>query len=498
MSTIAILKEVQAFLDETHHHFINGQAVSTANTTFQDVFNPATGAKISQVAVATTDDVNKAVEVAHAAYKDQRWSSLRPADREKILYQLSVLVEQHAEILAQLETLNQGKSIHISRGVEVGGTVEYIRYIAGWTTKLTGETFDVSIPVPPGTKYTAYTKREAVGVVAAITPWNFPLAIACWKVIPALAAGCTVVLKPSPETPLTSLYLAKLAKLAGIPDGVFNVIVGAGAEAGQALVEHKLVRKISFTGSTLVGKKVGTAAVNHMAHFSLELGGKNPMIIMDDVATDKAIQGIMMGSFMNSGQVCAAASRIYIHQKKYDEIAAALVTAVKGLKVGAGLDETAQIQPLVSARQRKSVQHFIDQAKQEGNTILYGDQPVDQKGFYVSPTVIGHVKPDSTVVKEEIFGPVVVLIPFSDIDSVLAEVNDTDYGLAASLWTDSLDTTMRLLPQIEAGIVWVNVHVPLDPAMPFGGVKQSGLGRDFGKASVESYTELKTVCIAHT
>lgn len=498
MTNIAILKEVQDFLDKQHLHFINGQASSASNTSYIDVFNPATGQTISSVAKATQADLEAAVTVAHQAFKDKRWSSLRPADREKILYKLSLLVEEHGEILAQLETLNQGKSIHVARGVDVGGTAEYIRYIAGWSTKLTGETFDVSIPVPPGTHYTAYTKREPVGVVAAITPWNFPLAIACWKVIPALAAGCTVVLKPSPETPLTSLYLAELAKQAGVPDGVFNVLVGAGADVGQALVEHKLIRKISFTGSTLVGKKVGVAAVNHMAHFSLELGGKNPMIVMDDVSVEKAVQGIMMGSFMNSGQVCAAASRIYIHQAKFDAISSALVSAVKGLKIGAGLDEEAQIQPLVSLKQRHSVLNFIEKAKADGDTILCGGHAVDQQGYYVAPTVIAQVKPDSTVVKEEIFGPVIVLIPFTDVDEVLEEVNDTDYGLAASLWTDSLDTTMRLLPQIEAGIVWVNVHVPLDPAMPFGGVKQSGLGRDFGKASVESYTELKTVCIAHT
>lgn len=498
MTNITILKEVQDFLDKEHHHFINGQSSAAANTSYIDVFNPATGQTISRVAKATSADLEAAVNVAHQAFKDKRWSSLRPADREKILYKLSTLVEEHSEILAQLETLNQGKSIHVARGVDVGGTVEYIRYIAGWSTKITGETFDVSIPVPPGTHYTAYTKREPVGVVAAITPWNFPLAIACWKIIPALAAGCTVVLKPSPETPLTSLYLAELAKQAGVPDGVLNVLVGAGAEVGQALVEHPLIRKISFTGSTFVGKKVGVAAVNHMAHFSLELGGKNPMIVMDDVAVEKAIPGIMMGSFMNSGQVCAAASRIYIHQSKFDAISAALVNAVNSLKIGAGLDEEAQIQPLVSLKQRHSVLNFIEKAKADGDTILCGGHAVDQQGYYVAPTVIAQVKPNSTVVKEEIFGPVVVLIPFTDVDEVLEEVNDTDYGLAASLWTDSLDTTMRLLPQIEAGIVWVNVHVPLDPAMPFGGVKQSGLGRDFGKASVESYTELKTVCIAHS
>jgi phenylacetaldehyde dehydrogenase len=438
-----------------------------------------------------------AVQNAHDAFSDQRWSGMRPADREKILYKLSELLLEHGETLAQLETLNQGKSIHISRAVEVQSTAEYIRYIAGWTTKIMGETMDVSIAIPEGAKYTAYTQKSPIGVVAAIAPWNFPLAIAAWKTIPALAAGCSVVLKPAHETPLTALYLAQLALEAGVPAGVFNVLVGADGQIGQALVEHPLIRKVTFTGSTAVGKKVGHAAIEHMAHFALELGGKNPMIIMDDVAVETAVNGIMMGAFLNSGQVCAAASRIYVHEKIYPAVKEAISQAISQIKVGAGLDESTQIQAVISKKQQDSILAHIATAKAEGATVLSSPMPEGSNGYFVPATVVTDTQAHSSILKQEVFGPVIALVPFASADEAIALANDSEYGLAASLWTNNLNHTMNMVPRIHAGTVWVNSHVPLDPAMPFGGVKQSGIGREFGKTSVESFTETKTVCIAH-
>lgn len=497
MSNHTILSSVEDFLKQPLASFINGRMKESKDQSTMDIFNPATGEPLVQVNVCQMVDLNNAVENAHEAFVDQRWAGMRPADREKVLYKLSELLLEHGETLAQLETLNQGKSIHISRAVEVQSTAEYIRYIAGWSTKITGDTFDVSIAIPEGAKYTAYTKKEPLGVVAAIAPWNFPLAIAAWKSIPALAAGCSVVLKPAHETPLTALYLAQLALEAGIPAGVFNVLIGADGEIGQKLVEHPLVRKVTFTGSTAVGKLVGKAAVEHMAHFSLELGGKNPMIIMDDVDVPTAVGGIMMGAFLNSGQVCAAASRIYIHEKNYAAIKAAVIDAVKGLVIGAGLDESVQVHPVTSLKQKESILQHIAIAIKEGAEVHSADISAHTSGFFVPPTVVTDAKPGSSILKQEVFGPVITLIPFKNADEALTLANDSEYGLAASLWTNNLHHTMNMVPKIQAGTVWVNSHVPLDPAMPFGGVKQSGIGREFGKTSVESFTETKTVCIAH-
>lgn len=379
----------------------------------------------------------------------------------------------------------------------MGAAIEYVRYMAGWTTKITGETMDVSIPVPQGARYTAYTRREPVGVVAGIVPWNFPLMIAIWKLIPALAAGCTIVLKPSTETPLTALRLGELVLEAGVPPGVVNVLTGRGSRAGQALASHKLVSKISFTGSTDIGKTVGHAAVDNMTRFSLELGGKNPMVIFGDVDVDKAIQGVLMGGFLNQGQVCAAASRLYIHRSKFDQVVEGVAAAVNAMTIGSGMDLNAQINPLVSARQQQSVCRFIDIGRAEGATVLAGGGAVDLPGYFVKPTVLIDVDHSKTVVREEIFGPVLVAMPFDSTEEVVRLANDTPYGLAASVWTNDLSAVMNVVPKIQAGTVWVNSHIPLDPNMPFGGHKQSGVGREFGRAAVENFTELKSVCIAH-
>ncbi|UNM97463.1 aldehyde dehydrogenase family protein [Ignatzschineria rhizosphaerae] len=484
------------FLQQPLGSFINGKVITTKTQESLEIFNPATGLAIASVPICSKQDLEEAVQCAHESFIDGRWANMRPAERERVLYKLSELLIEHQETLAQLETLNQGKCIRMARAIEVGSTAEYIRYIAGWCTKITGDTFDISIP-SSSTDFTSYTKRSPIGVVGAIAPWNFPLSIAAWKSVPALAAGCSVVLKPAQETPLTALFLAKLAIEAGVPKGVFNVLVGADGDIGQQLVEHPTIRKVTFTGSTAVGKKVGKAAVEHMAHFSLELGGKNPMIIMDDIPIKQAVDGIMIGAFLNSGQVCAAASRIYLHENIYEEVKTELSKVIKNLVVGDGLDEKTQISPVVSAKQQASIKAHIAKAKAEGATILSGAIPEDSTGFYIPPTIITDIKPSARILVDEVFGPVVALIPFKETQEVIKLANETEYGLAASIWTHNLNEAMQIVPKIEAGTVWVNAHVLIDPAMPFGGVKQSGIGREFGKTAVESFTELKSVCIAY-
>ncbi|WP_437880687.1 aldehyde dehydrogenase family protein [Pseudomonas sp. LRF_L74] len=495
MSKVEILPQVAAFLARRHGSFIDGQWLVHDGES-SAVLNPATGETIAWVEDASLEIVEQAVLSARKAHEAQVWSGLRPADRERILLRFTALVEAHGEELAQLETLCQGKSINIARMLDVNATVEFMRYMAGWATKIEGQSLDVSIPIPEHTRFTAYTRREPVGVVAGIVPWNFPLMITAWKLMPALACGCTVVIKPSPETPLTALRLAELAIEAGIPPGVFNLVTGAGA-VGQALASHKKIDKVSFTGSTAVGKIVGGVAVQNMTRFALELGGKNPMIVLADADIDKAVQGALLGGLLNNGQVCAAASRFYVHRSRYDDFVQGLAGVVANMPLGEGLDTTAAINPLVSRKQQQSVLQHIATAREEGARVVTGGEPVDRAGFYVQPTVLADVTQAMAVARAEVFGPVLSVIPFDDEEQAIAMANDSEYGLGASLWTNDLTKAMNMVPRIQAGTVWVNAHVLLDPSMPFGGVKQSGMGREFGRSVIEAYTEIKSVCIAH-
>jgi phenylacetaldehyde dehydrogenase len=493
---VAVSDAVHSFVGRELGLFIDGDVRLAHSPRRLDVFDPATGNVLTTVPDADATDVDQAVASARAAFEARVWRGLRPADRERILLRLADVLEAHAEELAQIETLNQGKSINVARAIDVGATLEYVRYMAGWATKIVGETLDVSIPFPPGTHYTAFTRREPVGVVAGIVPWNFPLMIAVWKLVPALATGCSIVIKPSPETPLTALRLAELAVEAGVPAGVFNVVTG-GAECGAALVAHPGINKISFTGSTPTGRWVGAAAVQNMTRFSLELGGKNPAVMLADIDIDQAVQGALAGGFLNQGQVCAAVSRIYVHRSKYRQVIEALADSANAMTVGPGLDPSAQINPLVSAHHRARVEDHLARARGERLRFLAGGTRVEQPGYYVRPAVIVDVPPNAAIVREEVFGPVLALAPFDDPAEALRLVNDSPYGLAASLWTNDLRAAMNLVPEIEAGTVWVNCHVPLDPAMPFGGYKQSGIGREFGRHAIDGFTETKSVCIAH-
>lgn len=485
-----------AFLAERRvFNLIDGEARAPLSGRWLPVTDPATELKIAEAPDSDAADVDAAVAAAQRAFDSAAWRGLRPADREKLLFTLAQLIERQADELSALETLQSGKLQGIARMVDVGSGAEFVRYMAGWATKLEGQTLDNSIGIP-GPQWVTYTRREPVGVVGAIVPWNFPLAIALWKVAPALAAGCTVVLKPSEDTPLTAIRLAQLALEAGIPPGVLNVVCGRGSTAGAALIKHPGVHKLSFTGSTAVGKLVGHAAVDHLARFTLELGGKSPAIVLPDADPQRVAEGIAMGIFFHQGQVCTASSRLFVHRSLYPRVLDALVGIAQGLKVGSGFDSSTQFGPLTSKTHCQRVLSHIDSAKAEGATLLTGGARALEGGHFVQPTIFADTTPGMRIVREEVFGPVLAAAPYDDIDAAIAAANDTPYGLAASLWTNDLSLTHRIVPRLQAGLVWVNAHNVLDAALPLGGTKQSGVGRDLGRASVESFTELKSVCLA--
>ncbi|MFZ6044941.1 aldehyde dehydrogenase family protein [Pseudomonas sp. CR3202] len=492
MSQIELLASVRAFLAKEYGCYIDGQWSPCAAETLP-VFDPSTGGVIARVGEATPADVDRAVRSAHRAFSSGVWSNKSPAERERILLRYADLLEANGEELAQLETLEQGKSINISRMFEVGATLNWMRYVAGLTTKHDGRSMELSIAFPPGARYTAYTRKEPIGVVAGIVPWNFPLMIGMWKVMPALAAGCTVVVKPSEVTPLTLMRMVELAGEAGIPPGVLNLVNGRGLGTGQALTEHPLISKVSFTGSTATGKAIARSAADRLLRVTLELGGKNPAIVLADADPAQVIEGLMAGSFLNQGQVCAASSRVYIEAPLFDRLVGDFELAVKSLTLGPGLDPAAQINPLVSKGHQEKVLGYLAEA---GSEVIQG-QVAPAQGYYVSPSLLINPSDGFRLVREEVFGPVLNLIRVKDAEEALAKANDSDLGLTASLWTQNFNQAMNLTPRIQAGTVWVNSHTVIDANMPFGGYKQSGLGRDFGVDWLDAYCETKSVCLRH-
>lgn len=462
-----------------------------------EVFNPANGEVIAKVAAADASDVDLAVQAAHTALRNPQWAGLSPYARERLLHRLADLLEAHGDELAQLETLNQGKLLPWSQAIEVGGSVQWLRYMAGWATKIEGATLDVSMPSFDGTRYRASTHRVPVGVVGAIVPWNFPLAMAIWKIAPALACGCTVVLKPAEETPLTALRLAELALQAGIPAGVLNVVTGDGS-TGAALVRHPLVDKITFTGSTEVGRLIGAQCGQDIRRVALELGGKSPVLILDDVPTEVAVQGAANAIFFNHGQVCTAGSRLYVARSRFDEVVEGLAEVARNIVLGDGFDPSAQMGPMVSATHRERVLSLIGSGAREGGELLAGGEQAGERGYFVQPTVVANpLHKPLTLVREEVFGPVVVAMPFDDLEQGLAMANDSPYGLGASIWTNRLDQAQRAVDAFQAGTIWVNSHNMVDPNLPFGGFKNSGIGREHGRSAIEAYTELKSLCLAY-
>ena len=482
----------QSFLDRAGKLLINGEWVTAASGETFDAIDPATEGVICKLAAGDKEDIDRAVKAARKAFEDSAWSRMRPVERERLLLKLADLIEANAEELAQLESLDNGKLVFFARIVDVAGTVDYFRYMAGWATKIEGKTLDVSIGMP-GEEYQAFTLRQPIGVVGQITPWNFPLAMAAWKLAPALATGCTSVLKPAEQTSLTSLRLGELILEAGFPPGVVNIVTGMGETAGAALTQHPDVDKIAFTGSTSVGKLIGKTAMDTVKRFSLELGGKSPMIVAGDADVALAAAGAANAIFFNSGQVCTAGSRLYVEHKIYDKVVAGLADIAKGTKLGPGHAPDSQMGPVVSQEQMDRVLGYIAKGKAEGGEVVAGGMRQGNQGYFVQPTVFAGVDPNSTIVREEIFGPVVVATPYKSVDDIAAVANDTTYGLAASIWTNDLSLAHRLTRRLRAGTVWVNTHNVVDPNLPFGGFKQSGIGRENGSAAIDLYTEVKTV-----
>jgi phenylacetaldehyde dehydrogenase len=488
----ATLDKALRFARSEHGLYINGRSqAAKSGETFATV-NPADGSVLGNAASAAAADVDEAVKAARAALEGP-WGDTKPNVRAKLLWKLADAIEANIDEFAALETLDNGKPINESRLFDMPHAVEVFRYNAGWATKLTGDTIALS---GPG-NWHAFTLREPVGVVAQIIPWNSPLAMAAQKIAPALAAGCTVILKPAEQTPLTALRLASLMDEVGIPKGVFNLLTGFGHSAGAALVAHPGVDKITFTGSTEVGRLILQASAGNFKRVTLELGGKTACIVLPDADINAAIAGASRSIFTNAGQICNAGSRLYAHQKVFDQLVEGVADYAKKLKLGPGIDPTTQMGPLVSGEQQARVEGYINAGKQAGAEIRGQGARPEGKGYYVPPTVLTKTTPDMSVVREEIFGPVLCAMSFSDedLDKIAAEANGVDYGLGAVVWTKNLSAAHRLAKKLKAGTVRVNGG-GLDPALPFGGFKQSGWGRENGREGIEAYTELKSVAIA--
>jgi aldehyde dehydrogenase (NAD+) len=454
------------------------------------VVNPATEEVIAQVAEGDAADVDNAVAAARACFDSAAWRELSGRKRGRLLFKAADLLEGRLDEFARLETAHNGKTLFESR-IELNMTVATLRYYAGWADKLTGDTLPVDGP------FFVYTLREPIGVVGAIVPWNFPLNIASWKIAPALAAGCTIVLKPASETPLTALAFAELVAEAGFPPGAFNVLPGGGRTAGGALVRHPDVDKISFTGSTEVGRQIMREAAATNKRVTLELGGKSPNLVFADADLKAAVRGAQTGIFYGKGEVCAAGSRLLVERTVHDQVVEQLAEGAKKLVTGDPLDKNTRLGALVSRQQQETVLGYIKQGVEEGARLVAGGKPAkaNGKGFFVEATVFDAVQPEMTIAREEIFGPVLAVLPFDDFDHAVRLANQTMYGLAAGIWTKDIQKAHRAARAIRAGTVWINAYNCYDSAAPFGGFKASGYGRDLGREALDGYTEVKTVWV---
>src|SRR5712692_5690081 len=487
---------VADFIEKPRKMLINGKWVNAASGKTFPTYNPATGEVLAQVAEGDREDIEQAVRAARQAFDHGPWRRMTASERGRVIWKLADLLEANTEEFAYLESLDNGKPLGIARAADVPLAVDLFRYMAGWTTKIEGNTIPISVPYTPGAKYLAYTLREPVGVAGQIIPWNFPLLMAAWKLGPALACGCTVVLKPAEQTPLTALRVGELMLEAGFPEGVVNLLPGYGPTAGAAIARHMDVDKVAFTGSTEVGHLImKNAAETNLKRVTLELGGKSPNIVFADADMDEAIEGAHFALFFNQGQCCCAGSRLFVEEKCYDEFVDKSVARAKKRTVGNPFDKNTEQGPQVDQDQFNKVMGYIDAGKKENAKLLAGGSRVGDKGYFIEPTVFADVQDNMKIAQEEIFGPVMTILKFKDMSEVVERANKTLYGLAAAVWTKDITKAHAIADSVRAGTVWVNCYDVFDAGAPFGGYKQSGIGRECGEYGLANYTEVKTVIV---
>ncbi|PWJ42416.1 aldehyde dehydrogenase family protein [Sediminitomix flava] len=482
--------ETQRFLEQKHDLFIGGEWVQPSTNTYLNSINPANGEILSQLAIATEKDVDEAVRVARSTFENE-WTEVSAHEKANLIWKLADLMQRDRQVFIELECLDNGKPLDKAT-YDVDGAIQHFRYYAGWADKIEGSSF------PVGNGKVAFSQREALGVVGLIVPWNFPLMISAWKLAPALACGNTCILKPAEQTSLTALYLGKLIQEAGFPKGVVNILTGAG-QTGELICRHMDVDKISFTGSTAVGRRIMVAAAeSNLKKVSLELGGKSPNVIFDDADLSKVSASLHWSSFYNSGQECTLGSRIYVQENKYDQVVEQLIKNAEALTIGKGIDNP-DLGPLISLQQLERVMGYIEKGREEGGELLLGGDRIKgdlQNGYFLSPTIFSTKHDEYAVVKEEIFGPVVTVSAFKSFEEVVDRANDSNYGLVAGVWTENITKAHQFAQQVKAGSIWINGYDMFDASVPFGGFKESGIGKEMGKSAIELYTQEKAIWVA--